>query len=62
LRAMTIAADCQLALPITETGSGAKGWEELPEQARATVLVLLARLIARGVLIADELAEGACDG
>jgi len=29
---------------------------------RATVLVLLARLIARGVLIADERAEGVCDG
>lgn len=48
---MTIAADCQLALPIEETGAG--GWEGLPEQARAVVLVLLARLIARGVLIAD---------
>jgi hypothetical protein len=51
---MTIAADCQLALPIEETASSAAGWEGLPEQARAAVLVLLARLIARGVLVADE--------
>jgi hypothetical protein len=51
---MTIAADCQLAPPIDETASSAEGWEGLPEQARAAVLVLLARLIARGVLIADS--------
>jgi hypothetical protein len=50
---MTIAADCQLALPVEETADGAGGWEGLSEQARAAVLVLLARLIARGVLIAD---------
>lgn len=46
---MTIAADCQLALLIDDGG-----WAGLPEQARAQVLVLLARLIARGVLIAEE--------
>jgi hypothetical protein len=32
----------------------------LPEQARAQVLVLLARLIARGVLIADTPTGDTC--
>lgn len=50
---MTIAAESQLALPIEGTGGCADRWAGLPEQARAQVLVLLARLIARGVLIAD---------
>ncbi|HSL09615.1 MAG TPA: hypothetical protein VK887_16800 [Pseudonocardiaceae bacterium] len=50
---MTIAAEGQLALPIEGTEAGADRWAGLPEQARAQVLVLLARLIARGVLIAD---------
>jgi hypothetical protein len=63
---MTIAADCQLALPIEETASSAEGWEGwdgLPEQVRAAVLVLLARLIARGVLICDSpTGEGSVDG
>jgi hypothetical protein len=54
IRATTLAADRQLALPIEETASGAEGWAGLPEQARAAVLVLLARLIARGVLIFDS--------
>lgn len=40
MRAMTIAADCQLALPIAEMSSRVEGWEGLPEQARAAVLVL----------------------
>jgi hypothetical protein len=64
---MTIAAEGQLALPIEETGTGAGRWARLPEQARAQVLVLLARLIARGVLIANTptdvaSGEGASDG
>jgi hypothetical protein len=59
---MTIAADSQLALPIAETAPGVAGWEGLPEQVRAAVLVLLARLIARGVLVADDPAGGVCDG
>jgi hypothetical protein len=57
---MTIAADSQLALPIEETASGVPRWAGLPEQARAAVLVLLARLIARGVLIAEEPTGEAC--
>ena len=40
-------------MPLEDTGSAVVGWECLPEQARAAVLVLLARLIARSVLIAD---------
>ena len=50
---MTIAAQGQLALPCEDIGACADRWAGLPEQARAQVLVLLARLIARGVLIAD---------
>jgi hypothetical protein len=53
LRAMTIAAGCQLALPIEDVTPGVVGWEGLPEPARTAVLVLLARLIARGVLTTD---------
>jgi hypothetical protein len=64
---MTIAAEDQLALPLAETEAGADRWRELPEQARAQVLVLLARLIARGVLITgtpsgDAVGEGASHG
>ena len=35
MRAMTIAADCQLALPLEEIGAGADRWAGLPEQAQA---------------------------
>jgi hypothetical protein len=64
---MTIAVECQLALPLEETEAGADRWRELPEQARAQVLVLLARLIAQGVLVedtpsGDALGEGASHG
>lgn len=64
MRAMTIAAGCQLALPIEDATPGAVGWEGLPESARTAVLVLLARLIARSVLITDiptEADEGVGD-
>jgi hypothetical protein len=54
---MTIAADCQLALPLEEMGAGGDRWAGLPEPARAQVLVLLARLITRSVLIADTPTE-----
>ncbi len=50
---MTIAAEGQLALPIEGTGACTDRWAGLPEAARAQVLVLLARLIARGVLVTD---------
>jgi hypothetical protein len=50
---MTIAAGCQLALPIEDVTPSVVGWKGLPEPARTAVLVLLARLIARGVLTTD---------
>ena len=31
----------------------ARGWWQLPESARSEVVVLLARMIARGVLVED---------
>jgi hypothetical protein len=44
-----------------ELGPGQTGdrWSALPEQARAQVLALLARLIARGVLINGEAGSSA---
>src|SRR3954453_20405953 len=50
---MTIAAGCQLALTLEHVSPGVVGWEGLPEPARKAVMVLLARLIARGVLTTD---------
>lgn len=41
----------QLALPELGPAPGAERWWSLPETVRAEVLTLLARLIARGVLI-----------
>jgi hypothetical protein len=49
MRVLTIAPARQLAL--FDGPADSRGWwEGLPEQARAEVLVLLARIIARGVL------------
>jgi hypothetical protein len=50
---MRVAAACQLVLPVEQV-SPADRWGQLPEQTRAEVLVLLARLIARGVLVDDS--------
>ena len=36
-----------------EQGCVAGRWEQLPERTRAQVLTLLARMIARGVLVED---------
>ena len=54
MRALRVAAPVQLAL-LTEPGypTPAERWSRLPEPTRADVLVLLARLIARGVLVDD---------
>ena len=54
MRALRVAAPVQLAL-LTEPGHStpADRWSRLPEATRADVLVLLARLIARGVLVDD---------
>ena len=51
--ALRIAPARQLALFAGRPGPGAGHWDGLPEQARAEVLVLLARIIARGVLAGD---------
>jgi hypothetical protein len=57
---MRVAAACQLSLPVDQTSRPADRWGQLPEEARAQVLVLLARLIARGVVIDDVSGEQAC--
>jgi hypothetical protein len=64
---MRVAADSvQLALPDAALSDPVDQWWELPDATRAQVLALLARLIARGVLIeapkAAEDREVAGDG
>jgi hypothetical protein len=52
LRALRVAPDTvQLALPDLGPADPAERWWSLPEATRSEVLTLLARLIARGVLI-----------
>ena len=53
MRALRIAPARQLALFAGKSGPAAGHWDGLPEQARAEVLVLLARIIARGLLAGD---------
>ena len=54
MRALRIAPARQLALVAgRRTRAWRRVWDGLPEQARAEVLVLLARIIARGVLADD---------
>jgi hypothetical protein len=43
-------------------GPGAGYWDGLPEQSRAAVLALLARIIARGVLAGDGHAAAGAAG
>jgi hypothetical protein len=50
---MRIAPARQLALFAGKSGSSAGHWDGLPEQARADVLALLARMIARGFPAGD---------
>jgi len=52
MRVLRIAPACQLVLFDDQAGPGA-GWDGLPEQARTEILVLLARMIARGVVAAE---------
>jgi hypothetical protein len=52
MRALRIAPARQLALFAGQEAPGGR-WDGLPERARAEVLVLLARIIARGVLAGD---------
>jgi hypothetical protein len=54
MHALRIAPARQLALFAGPPGPAAGHWDGLPEQARAEVLVLLARMIARSVLAGDE--------
>ncbi len=53
MRVLRIAAARQLALFGGQPGPAAGCWDGLPEQSRAEVLALLARMIARGVLAGD---------
>ena len=50
MRVLRIAPARQLALLAGRPGPAAGHWDGLPEQARVEVLVLLARMIARGVV------------
>jgi hypothetical protein len=52
MRVLRIAPARQLVLFDDQAGPGA-GWDGLPEQARAEIVALLARVIARGVLAGD---------
>jgi hypothetical protein len=65
LRALRVAPDTvQLALPDFAPAAPAQRWWSLPEATRREVVTLLARLIARGVLIGSDPAaddEGARD-
>jgi hypothetical protein len=53
MRVLRIAPARQLSLFAGQPGPAAGQWHGLPEQSRAEVLALLARLIARGVLSGD---------
>ena len=63
MRVLRIAPARQLALFTGQADSHGR-WDGLPEQARAEVLALLARIIARGVVAGDgqvpDAGEGGC--
>lgn len=56
MRRLRIAAPLQLSLTLSssEVPHGPQVWALLPDAARQQVLVLLARLIARGVIAEDH--------
>ncbi|MBF6558363.1 MAG: hypothetical protein IVW52_19885 [Acidimicrobiales bacterium] len=55
MRALRVSADTiQLVLPDLDPARPTERWWSLPECTRSEVLTLLARLIARGVLIDPE--------
>jgi hypothetical protein len=58
MRVLRIAPARQLALFAGRPGPAAGHWDGLPEQARAEILVLLARMIARGVVTSDGQRSG----
>ena len=63
MRALTVvAAPAQMTLPSPDLADPIERWWDLPELARTQVLSLLARLIARAVLLdPTDLAEEASD-
>ncbi len=63
MRALTVvAAPVQLALPSPDLADPIERWWDLPEFTRTQVLALLARLIARDVLLEKtDLAEEVTD-
>jgi hypothetical protein len=61
MRVLRIAPARQLALFTGQTDPDGR-WDGLPEQSRAEVLVLLARIIARGVVAADGQAAAPAAG
>ena len=50
MRALRVAAPCQLSLGLLDLPVSAGLWQSLPEEIRHQVLTLLARLIAKGAL------------
>jgi hypothetical protein len=62
MRVLRIAPACQLSLFAGQAGPAAGQWHGLPEQSRAEVLALLARIIARGVVAGDGQAPVAAAG
>ena len=50
MRALRVAAPCQLSLGLVDLPVSADRWQMLPEEIRCQVLGLLARLIAKGAL------------
>ena len=63
MRALRVAADTvQLALPDLAPACPAERWWSLPESTRSEVLTLLARLIARSVLIDPDDTDERGDG
>jgi hypothetical protein len=58
LRALRVSASAQLVLPIDPAE---QCWWRLPVEARAAVVSLLARLIARGVVV-EPVTGGEDDG
>lgn len=50
MRALRVAAPCQMSLQLVSDGGAPERWNGLPEDVRRQVLTLLARLIARGVV------------
>jgi len=56
LRVLRVATPCQMALQLVSDHDAPQRWNGLPDDVRRQVLTLLARLIARGVVVDDDLA------